>query len=203
MTSGGASHFTDIEIATFRGSVGVEAANLPGATDFDGVGDSFEGLRLIDFDEIVDRNEELRLLTADHALTIYANSTETADGWIRGIMEISASPARTTISGGIGTGGITGDVVGNRASDDTIDLLGRPLLASAGAPFSDGASGVGGGGSEGHDSVQIREPPAEFARFHPRDELFLNGVFESWNIDDAGIHAEIVGQHVYGVISDE
>jgi hypothetical protein len=44
--------------------------------------------------------------------------------------------------------------------------------------------------------------PAEFGRFHPRDELFINGEFRAWNIDDAGIHAAVAGQHVYGVISD-
>jgi hypothetical protein len=44
--------------------------------------------------------------------------------------------------------------------------------------------------------------PGPLAEFHPRDELFLNGEFLAWNIDDAGVHAEVTFQHVYGVVED-
>lgn len=202
--SGDGATFDDIEVASFQATVGVQAADLGGGTAFpSGSNDEFEGLLLIDYDEIVDRNESLQLLYAEHSISVYPNSTETADGQARGYAEVSASPA-LTMSGEIQTGDDieTANVVGEAEFDDTIDLVGRPLQAVGTGPFSDGSTGVGGGGSAGEDAVEIEHLPEEAGRFHPRDELFLNGVLEAWNVDDSGIHLDLVGQHIYGVVMD-
>jgi hypothetical protein len=162
-------------------------------------------MELLDYDEFVDRNEELRLLEASHRMTVYANSTETEDGTVRAYTEIAAQPSFVMQNAlGLTTdspdGDAAGDVVGRSVSQDSIDLLGRPLVGMAGAPFSDTGTGVGGAGTEGDDSWQSSTFPAEFGRFHPRDEMFLNASFEVWNIDDAGIHLDVTGQHIYGVV---
>jgi len=202
------SSFDDIEVATFSANVGVEAADLTGTTGFNG-GDrnSFEQVEVVDYDDIVDRNEELVLLSARHRLSSYLNSTETADGTVSVAAEISASPSLTDVTNRAAnpsSGNAFGpdNVMGRRESDDSIDVLGRPMVAVAHGPYTDGASGTGGGGSAGEDLVQLDGAPAEFGRFHPRDELFVNGRIVVWNVDDAGAHASISGQHVYGVLSD-
>lgn len=197
--------FDDIEVVTFDAGVGIEASNLAGNTGFQGETVSqFEGLELVDYDEIVDRNERLVLLQAHHALSVYANSTETADGTVAAAVEISASPAVTSVGQvRLSTSSVNGnDYVGSAGLDDTIDLIGRPLAAVGHAPFSDGSTGTGGGGSAGEDQVSVTDLPREMAEFHPRDELFLNGEMEPWNVDDAGIHLIVKGQHIYGVEGD-
>lgn len=202
--------FDDIEVVSFSANAGVQASNLSGTTGFQG-GDEqeFEGLELVDYDEIVDRNEELRLLYVAHALSVYANSTETEDGTVAASVEISADPSLTDVGRGatdLGTGSVPGtgkdsaDVVGLARSDDTIDIIGRALTAVGTGAFSDTTNGTGGGGAAGHDSYDSEVFPMEMGRFHPRDELFLNGRFASWNIDDAGIHIGVEGQHIYGVM---
>lgn len=198
--------FSDIEVATFASNAGVTASDLDGETSFGGEAQVFEGIEVIDYDEIVDRNEELVLLAAMHSLVVYANSTETADGTVAAGVEVSADPSLTPATSRVvdtrNNDLPPGDsqVTGTGSTDDSIDLIGRPLSAVGHAPFSDGASGVGGGGSAGEDSISLSMAPAEFGRFHPRDELFVNGEIRAWNIDDAGVHANVSGQHVYGVV---
>lgn len=195
--------FDDIEVATFNMNMGVPAADLAGGTGFGGEANTFNNLEVVDYDEFVDRNEELRLLSVHHTLEVFANSTETADGTVGAYVALKADPSRVgfdTLLTGSNT--ITGNVQGLAAVQDSIDYIGRPLQAVGHAPFSDGASGVGGGGASGHDSYSSLVWPAEFGRFHPRDELFAVGQLKAWNIDDAGIHANVTGQHVYGVLED-
>jgi len=200
------NQYDDIEVATFGSTVGIPAADLDGSASFTGGdGGTFEGLEVIDYDEIVDRNESLVLLAAHHALSVMVNSTQTADGSVRAAIEVSADPSRAlpTLRAQGQTGGdLDGDVDGTASFDDTIDLVGRPLIGAATGPFSDGSTGVGGGAAAAADRYDIQMAPAEFGRFHPRDELFLNGDLSVDNIDDAGVHASISGQHVYGVLSD-
>lgn len=203
--TGGDHDYDDIEVASFAATLGVEAANLNGNTQFGGQGEEFEAMELIDYDEIVDRNEELHLLSAQHRMAVYANSTETADGTVAAGVEISADPAFTDFTKriiGVTTTSVAGNgnVVGESETEDTIDLVGRPLVAMGGAPFSDSATGVGGAGSAGEDQYEATVFPAEMGRFHPRDELFLNGRITTWNIDDSGVHVNVTGQHIYGVV---
>lgn len=194
--------YDDIEVVSFEASIGLEASNSSGGTSFGG-GDKpvFQGVELIDYDEIVDRNEELRLLEAQHKIHVYANSTETADGTVQVVAEVKADPSLSS-QPDIQGSGVTGDLVGDAVSDDSIDIIGRPLSATGHAPFSDSSTGVGGGGSAGEDEYTSTVFPAEMGRFHPRDELFFNGQFRIWNVDDAGSHVELSGQHTYGVISE-
>lgn len=198
--------FDDIEVATFQADIGVAAADLTGGTGFAG-GQvlQFESVDVVDYDDLVDRNESLRLLSASHALTVSVNSTETADGTVRGYVEVSTSPSEQ-VSEAIVNSALDGDVsaglVGSPDSDDSIDVIGRPLLAVGHAPFSDSATGVGGAGSAGHDQVDVENVPEEIGRLHPRDDLFVNGAIRPWNIDDAGVHIDVTGQHVYGVLDD-
>lgn len=201
--AGNSDQFADVEVVSFTASFGQTASNLGGATGFGGESDNTDGLLLIDYDEVVDRNEELHLLTAQHRLSVFGNSTSTEDGTIRVVAEVSASPT-VSVSQTIGSAAADDNnaiAVGND-SDDTIDLIGRPMIATGFSPFSDTATGIGGAGGQGEDEVNIDGPPGEMARFHPRDELFANARLTTWNVDDAGIHADLVGQHVYGVVHD-
>lgn len=201
-------NYDDVEVVSFTAGFGVEAANLEGSTSFSGSGDTFEfsGVELVDYDDVVDRNETLHLLNAQHRLVVFSNSTQTEDGTVLAGVEVSASPSVSLpgkpITGPINDFGADNLVTGGAATDDSIDLVGRPLMAMAGSPFSDTATGIGGGGSQGDDEVEVGNVPAPIAEFHPRDELFGNGELTAWNIDDSGIHAQLMGQHIYGVVSE-
>lgn len=201
--------FDDYELVSINAPFGIPAGSLTGGTGFEGgqVG-RFEGTELLDYDDIVDRHETLHLVAASHRLHAYMNSTETADGTVRASVEVSSSPSAD----------VADDLTGSELVDDTdtdnvekftfqvsdsIDIIGRPLLVTAHAPFSDGASGVGGAGTAADDTVEVRGLPDQLARFHPRDELFANGTVEVWNVDDAGLHFELSIQHLYGVVSDD
>lgn len=199
--------YEDIEAVSFSANLGIEAANLNGAAGFiGGQTHPFEGVELVDYDEVVDRNERLELLAASHSLFVMANSTETADGTVTAALEVSADPALTDATKFAARGSVDATdpsgqpVVGRSATDDSIDIIGKPLAATGHAPFSDGATGVGGAGSAGEDRYEADEFPGPMAEFHPRDELFANGQFTVWNIDDAGVHLTLTGQHVYGVV---
>lgn len=197
--------YDDVEVISGSARYGVQAADLSGGTGFGG-GDGYtmEGTVLLDYDDIVDRNERLDLIAGVHHLNVYVNSTGTADGTARLAAEISASPS-LDVAQGIGVGSAQSpdaEVVGGDVVSDTIDIIGRPLVATGTQPFSDTATGVGGGGAAGDDEVELRDLPEQVREFHPRDELFLNATLDGWNIDDAGIHWDVTYQHFYGVTTD-
>lgn len=199
--------FEDVEVVTFQGNAGVEAANLAGDVGFNGELAQFEGEALIDYDDVVDRNESLLLLRADHHLYVFQNSTATEDGVTEAVVGISAAPSRTAVElanhDTSAIAGATGGAVGGARTQDTIDLIGRPLAAAAHSPFVDTVNQLGGSGAEGRDDVTIEGPiPEVVGRFHPRDELFFNGQIRTWNIADAGVHVMVEGQHIYGVLED-
>jgi hypothetical protein len=199
--------YDDIEVATFGAQIRVNASTLNGSANQDlPNGAAFEGLQLIDYDELVDRSETLMLLTAEHRLDAYANATGLSDGTVRAEIEISASPvtqAAAAVQEDAETPVIGGSSARARSTmDDSIDIIGRPLLDVTQAPFNSTQSGLGGGGSSSGDRTQLRRPPAELAEFHPRDEIFANGFVECSNVDNQAIHADINGYHVYGVLDD-
>lgn len=197
--------FDDWELQSFRGAVGIEAANLTGGTGFAG-GDNnaFEGLPLVDFDNVLDRDEIAHLVRAVHRVVVYINSTETADGTFATAVEVSSSPSQSQAAT-LGTE--SADSIGNDdfvgidalRGSDSMDIIGPVLQAVATAPFSDGATGVGGGGAAGDATVVLEGFPDVVGQFHPRDELFFNGGSTAWNIDDAAVHIQINGQHLYGI----
>lgn len=205
--------FEDIEVVTGAEIVGIDSL----ATDGDFGDDfpesaTFEGLQLIDYDEIVDRNEALHLLEAHHHLDVYLREDTSPSGtyMMRAHAEVSASPARQVAIDAANAGDVEADTTGLEVSefgstfDDSIDLIGRALSAAAtGGPIQgtfDADSGGGqSSGTPGSDTVDLDSLPAPIAEFHPRDELFLNGVLESSNADVA-MYMELNYQHLYGVV---
>lgn len=192
--------FDDIEIVNFDAHAGIPAADLTGGTTFQG-GDGANtdpGLQVVDYDDVLDRDEEAVLLWGWHQLAAFINSTETADGSLHAAVEISSSPS-FSMGRSLAGSDLQGNFDGRVNTDDDLDVLGRALRAFATGPFSDGASGVGGGGTGDSDEVTLETLPIDMARFHPRDELFVNLVVDVWNVDDAGIHTVTQGQHIYGI----
>jgi len=205
--------WADIEVVTFGTETGVPAARLEGGTNYGDADQAvIEGSLLIDYDEVCDRNEELHLLEAQHRLSVWQNSTATEDGSIRVYVELSTSSVLelAEVSNVDANDNLDGDStkgqeapVGQSESDDTIDVIGRPLAATGHGGFYNAANGAGGSGSAGEDSYESDYFPGEYGRFHPRDELNLNFYADISNIDDAGIHIDVVGQHVYGVVEHD
>jgi len=207
------TEFEDVEVASFGFEGGVVAAALEGGTGYGGADEGgFRGGQLIDYDEIVDRGQELHLLEAQHRMSVWQNSTATEDGSFRVYAEIStAGTYEMPELRDVDVNDLTDDAAvdrddemnGQLATSDGIDLVGRPLVATAIGQFYNAGTGAGGGSSAGEDSYVSDYFPGEMGRFHGRDELNLNLGWDASNIDDAGVHVDISGQHVYGVLPHE
>lgn len=205
--SGDASQYSDYEFITFQETLRVPASDLDGQTTGN-LGDEaeFEGHLVYDMSDFLDRHEVGRLLKAAHRMVVGITSTQTADGTVRGAVELSSSPSIKVTKRSEGGGGEQiADVDGNMnvwqgsRQSDTFDLVGRPLDAIGYGPFSDGASGVGGAGTSGEDETDVR--PIDW-EMDTRDDMFLNGVIEASNVADSSIVMEVTGQHVYGIHED-
>lgn len=198
--------FDDIETMTFSHHFRMEAADLDGtAGGTMPQGEAFQGYQIIDLDELLDRHERAELISADHHMALMAPSTRTADGTVAASIEVSASPTQQ-IAGNMGPTGdnIGGDdypLYGDGGTVDTMDLVGRPLHAITGGPFSDGASGVGGSNTGATDEVKVDDLPGGY-EVDGRDELYLNGGMEVSNIADGAVVCKVTGQHHYGVLHD-
>lgn len=208
---GGESHddFDEIEQIHADQTFTIPAADLSGATGQGlGASVSFDGVELYDVDEILDRRDIGVLVWAHHQINVYIPSTETADGFVRGSMEVSTSPERQ-VAGGIGTDNEPADQTGTLASgvdmasqdfSDTIDVLGPQLVATGGGQFSDGASGVGGASDGNQDEWEgpvIADPTLD-----ARDSIFASGNFAVANVDDASVSMDVQVWHVFGLLAD-
>lgn len=201
--------FDDIEVVNFLAEIRIDASDVTDDNTISGDTEDFEdGDPVVDYDEVVDRNEELRLLEAQHRMVAFVNGGEDATpstqyGVVAVAAEVSASPARSDIARtGTQPGGTTfsGNAIGRFFTDDTIDIIGRPLAAKTGQDFSDTTNGAGGAAGGADDAYVTTMFPGEYGRFHPRDELFVNGQIRMWNMDVAGVGVDVRGQHVYGVL---
>lgn len=207
-----AAQFTDIEVVTFEATYRIDANDITDTNTLAGDRHTVEGIPVIDYDNVVDRNEALHLLQAHHRLVCWVNGGENATpstqyGVAATAAEVSASPSQSAVST-INTTTTATDGEQVRQSpfsvgvqDDSIDLIGPPLSTKVGQDFSE-TTGAGGANAEGDDDWASNMFPAEFGRFHPRDELFVSADMRFWNMDVAGFYAEVLGQHVYGVIED-
>lgn len=191
------------------------AADLDGSTG-PGFGQAaiFEDVVALDLDDVLDRHRLADVLAYNHRLTCIAPSTQTADGTCRFSGTFATGPShRFTSAGGQfqeefsgGTpftgGAFTSNTDGGILTEDSLDPIGRPLDAIAGSPFSDGATGVGGAGSAGEDNDRGEMPHAGMFTVDRRDEIFVAGVAEASNIDDASLYSSWTFQWLLGVYDD-
>lgn len=197
------NQFDELEYIRYSAVVTVEASESTGSTDgFYPEGGFFEGLQLVDFDEVLDRAQVGHVIRHMAQLDCMPTPTQTADGAARAMVQHSFSPANQgtiNFSSGaqtddIGTGAVA--IVANAVDNDTADVLGRNLVSIGTGPFSDSATGVGGGGGSDMDSVDY--VPMDVT-VDARDELFLNGVVEISNISDTSVGVATTGYIVLGV----
>lgn len=202
--SGGGSPVTyeDIEPVHYHADFSVEASELGGGTGQNYGNNGGYRFTAFDMDEVVDRNEMGVLLRHSGKLTVTAPSTQTADGTVRAEATVTTAenPPQVHTTGGyiavddqLGFGGLTVDVAEESGASDTIDPLGRKMVATTGGQFSDGATGVGGAAGEGDDSIEMMWPFMWAPRISDREEVNIAGVLEASNVSDASIHAEISG----------
>ena len=204
------SRFDRIEPVHTALHTSIPAADLSGTTgqDLGGAG-AFEGVRAYDFDDILDRDEVGHIIWAHHRMVTYIGSTQSADGTVRSVLELSASPSKATGSG-LGTFSdmdespalgatftVESDGVEDNAPVNTADVIGPQMIAVGYGPITDGTNGVGGAGSAGWDEWE----GGAFAddRFDPRDEIFWNGLMEPANVSDAAAHLDAEIHHLIGV----
>lgn len=206
----GEKHCADrTEEVRFNQNITVTAAATGG-----GVGPAFgqeghfEGVNLYDLGEIIERDELAYMTGAYHRMIAYTTSTSTEDGTVRGAVEVSTSPERTSMIDGVDVGTAIEDFDGDFASierdfvsaDTDVDTVGPTLVAVGYSPFYNASNGAGGDGTAGTDEWE-GVPSAE-GNMDARDDFYLNGTIEASNVDDAAIHVDIVGWHQWGVEED-
>lgn len=157
---------------------------------------------MFDVDRFVDRDEVAHLMMIDATLTAGILSTQTADGTLRAEVEISTSGSKQLhqSSGGYqdveesADGTLTPEVDTNSddTANETIDILGRKLVALAYGPITDGTNGVGGAGTAGRDWIKTDYGPRG-PELDGRDEVALNGFVEHSNVSDATLFWEVDG----------
>lgn len=167
---------------------------------------SFEGLLAYDAEVFLDRDEIGVMLWAEHNLVTGILSTQTADGTVSAILEVSAAGDRqvSAFAGASDIADASGDFTvetGNAIAGgevNTGDLVGRPLHAIGYGPITDGNASLAGSGSAGEDEW-VGSPAAEPV-WDVRDSIFVNGIMEQSNVSDAALYAQIQGRHVFGVM---
>lgn len=206
---GGSDDFDRFEEAYSTQNMTVAAADLSGGTGEQwGEDTSFENVDIYGVHEILDRDELGVLVWAEHYLAAYAKSTMTADSTVRAAVQISTSPDRES---GVAEGtGPEGSDISETTGDFPIQLdpafavdnntIGRGLHSVGFGPGSDGASGVGVGGSVQADWWEGN--PWANPVFDDRSTIFMNGVIEQNNISDGSISVDVATRHVYGVLED-
>lgn len=209
--SSGAAGYDDVEVITISPTIGIGSSEVTGDTDasFADEGE-FEGFELIDMDEVLDRSESADLLAAAHAITVYGQPIDASPGAVRAAIEVSSSPAlqAATAIGGSGAELDSDGLLVQQRQDslddvktDSLDIIGRVLSAVAYPPHQDTGSSTGGGGSAGTDDFKTEGFPDRMARFHPRDEVYLNGVIEANGVS-VNTYLDVEVQHIYGVRED-
>lgn len=193
----------ELEIQHVSTNYGVPAADLSGATSFACTSITAASEKEWEPAGGISRGELAELVALQHVINVYINSTETADGSVVGQLIVSTEDDTQ------GVGNLPGgfDDIGSTVIDQdemqvTTDPAHVDILEAFGTgPFSDGASGVGGGGSAGQHAKSLNfkawggfgptyDVHSEF-RGHPQ--------FSVWNVDDAGIHMDYEGQFLWKV----
>lgn len=139
--------------------------------------------------------EEAELLRFEAELVAYINSTETADGSMEARATISLkgnNPMYENNDAGVFVADVNGTEWDRIDAGGSIDnrILTTHTMAATG-PFSDGGSGVGGGGS-GMRSYREVSFHDEFGAGpimdSSSDDIYLHLEGRQWNIADAAIH---------------
>lgn len=199
-----------MEVVQFQKIVNIPASTLGGAADgsLPG-GGALEDWQIYDLDEVLDRHEVGHLVHAQARLAAGITSTATADGTLRVTAEIGTNGAYEVVQGHAApanmdslaaeaeTGTDLNDAKSRSAHEDTIELVHRALDAYAYGPITDGATGVGGAGSGGHDRIDYHLP-FDY-EVDQRDEMRLNAITEISNVSDTSVTWGVTGQHVYRV----
>lgn len=171
------SRYDDVELWTDAIEVRIPTGELPPSNQAEKY-----SVQLLDLDDLLDRSEQADLVAMDvRAVPSYLWTGENPnDDHFRSYLEISTASVlqvEPTFFGPNASVDQQGDPGANVAEegDDSLDVLGRPLLVQKTAQMKDTTNTLGAGGSPLVDgwSGQPADPT-----FHPRDEIFVNS---RWN----------------------
>lgn len=189
--------YADIEIQQWYLAHSVAAGSLGGGTDelggqndvWTGVLGGREPLR-----GNISRGQVAELVGIEMRAVPFINSTETADGTLQSAVSLSREPTFQLHDGDqINTtngtlNGINAQTIGSGGNPEK-DVLAH-CHAVAFGPFSDGGTGVGGGGSSqaAHYELDYIETYGSGPLFDREDEFYHHVSMRQWNIADAAIH---------------
>lgn len=197
---GGIANYRDVDRQDRYFHYSVDAGSLSGATgQAGGDYDVLEDAESVGVMGNLRPTEEAQLLYFQCEVVAYINSTETADGTFEGRAYCSLkgnNPMIENNSGSVFRTNINGTDWDRIDAGGSLDnrILTTHVMASTG-PFSDGASGVGGGGSgmRSKDEVNFVEMFGSGPIIdNSSDDIYLHLEGRAYNIADAAVH---IGGH--------
>lgn len=188
----------DLEYSHFRTALQVDGNGMT-----NGWADEYaiEGIQILDIDDITDRHEVAVVEDVQAVLTVGATETlSDSSATLRCQGELSAQPRRAVIGEADApaetfdveplSGATSTSASGTTDTDDSADLLTRPMQVYGSLPRDDDTNGGESSASVMHDEVE-GPLPGEWD-FDRRDELFANLILGMNNVD-VPISVEIAG----------
>lgn len=193
-----------MEPVHFDQDFSVAADELDGSTTQNfGQNVSYEEVELLELADVIERDEIAYLLGVSAKHVAYIKSTATADSTVRSAQAILTSPNSGIYDGTSGYEAVDAQngtmeldqstTQANGPAWNSDSVIGRPMLSIGFNPFSDGATGVGGGGSISADWIDMHWSAGNGPLFDHRDTVWLGGIVENQNCDDASLHVETRG----------
>lgn len=179
------AQFDDVEVVHANASIHVDGHTASAsANEYANLTD-FEGVLLMDFDQFLDRHRVGTVVGLSAYMVVHAYHGGSDRSTTAASVEFSSSPAKrvadiapdSDLEDITDTDQVTGDLDSLEVfveTEDTFDVLTRPLVGASGAAFEDEGASAGGGSATGNlDRTDVALPGTE--EFDRRDELFLNG----------------------------
>lgn len=193
----------EMELLTFWKQIEVLASDLPPTS----AQEVFQ-VEIADLDDLLDRHESAELIGGEIFTTAYPGGfVDAADAeHVRAISEISAQPNRAidmglSASGGSGSYGGDPPATLESSSDDSFDLLYRPMYIDVATMFEDSSNGTAAN-IAGNRMDQVGGMPAD-PEFRPRDELFWNLTARFLESGTYGWTFDLAGQLLFEIDSTD
>lgn len=197
VAGGDVEHFDDLEHQTLRRHFSISAGNNDGTTgQFGGQTRTIENAESEKIAGGLSRGEVAELVAVQVKLRAFINSTQTADGTVRGAMELSTDTSPIMLSDAQKTAGdVTandGTTVDYAAWGDTSPEVLAFLESVSYGPITDGTNGVGGSGTS--ETIEKVVPYRAWFGSGPtydrHNDLNEHLLITQWNVADAATHLD-------------
>lgn len=200
--------YGDLDIQHIFHSFSVAAAEVDGTTG-QGGGQTFVGEQALVAEPAggLPRNAVAELVSMDVSVVAYINSSQTEDGTVQGLLELSTegnSQVVESLNSNVDVNNTAGavDIIDVSSTTDS-DVIGM-LQAVGHGPITDTVNGLAGAGSAGEAelSIDFRNKFGTGPLFERDDEVTGHLGLKQWNVADSALHLDMAAQLLWDVHVD-